>query len=429
MPHSSTGNSPLSNFHFVVFFLFVIFVSDSLPLSAAEPRRVADFETLPFGQPPINYWLGDSQDVIALLQRRIEDEQQDFPFDALSGYLPALLRELKIPVESQLLLYASASPHRSHINAERPRAIYFNDDVSVAWHPGSVLLEFAAQDSHKGTTFYTLTNRADAKPAFHRSSSQVCLGCHGPTNGHWMGAHVPGHLNPSAISDLKVNPRLITTALSHFIPLEERWNNWYVTGLSPQQAHRGNRSTEKLRREMPEGAKQSRYVTDLAADFDTTRYVTDTSDAVAHLIFDHQMFGLNLLTRLSHEHQLDVRSKTEQLAVAYLLLANEAPLEHPVDGKSVYAEWYRRRGPKDDQGRSLYELDLETRLFRHRVSPLVHSRMMQNLPPELKQRLFERLNEVLSGREELAKPYTLPEGDRAETLAVLRATVPDWPRE
>ena len=79
--------------------------------------------------------------------------------------------------------------------------------------------------------------------------------------------------------------------------------------------------------------------------------------------------------------------------------------------------------------RSLYELDLKTRLFRYQASPLLHSRMVQNLPAELKQWLFQRLNAVLTGREEMHESYLLPDGNRTETLEVLRATVPDWPKE
>lgn len=411
------------------FVLFVFFVVHPPSLFSAEPRKVGASHIFPFGEKPIDYWANNSHDPVGRLQRRIEEEKLDFAFDKQFGYLTAILKELEVPVESQLLLHSTGSPHRFEIKPERPRAVYFNDDVSVAWHPGTALLEFASQDSLKGTLFYTLTNREDARPAFHRSTSQICLGCHGPTLGSDLGAYVPGHSLRTFLSDEEIRSYKFGYISSHTLPLDLRWNGRYVTGIVASQPHRGNLTTGehwRLRRDDP---TYYRHVPDLAAEFDTSRYPAQTSDVVAHLVFDHQMLGLNLLTRLSYESQLNVRSKVEQQAIPYLLLADETLLSNPVDGNSAYAERYRQRGPKDEQGRSLYELDLKTRLFRYKISPLIHSRMMQNLPPELKQCLFQRLNAVLTGREEVHQSYTLPGGDRTETLEVLRATVPDWPKE
>lgn len=158
------------------------------------------------------------------------------------------------------------------------------------------------------------------------------------------------------------------------------------------------------------------------------RYLAPTSDAVAHMIFDHQLLGQNLLSRLSNEHLLNLRSKIENMTLRYLLLVDEAPLENPVPGNSDFAKTYQSRGPKDQAGRSLYDLNLKTRLFEHRISPLIHSQMVRNLSPDLRKSLFGRLNALLTGREQL-KGYTIPDADRQATLAVLRGTIPDWPRE
>lgn len=401
-----------------------------LPLPAAEPQLSRVAQDLPFGERPIDYWGTDSQDPLAQLQRRMDDEQLEIPFVDRLGYLPALLKALDIPVESQLLRFNTGSPHRLHIQPERPRAVYFNDDVSVAWYPGAAQVEFAAQDSRKGTLFYTLTNREDAPPRFHRSITQGCLGCHhGPAQSQFTGSLAPGHIIRSELYGDEAQPYKLGTVHSHVLPLEKRWRGWYVTNITAAQRHRGNLSRPDDHREFDADPTYHRLIFSLSEEFDTDRYPTETSDVAAHLVFNHQMLGLNLLNRLSYEHQHDAHSTLERLLIPYLLLADEAPLDNPVAGKSLYAAWYGQRGPQDDQGRSLYELDLQTRLFRHRISPLIHSRMVQNFPPELKQWLFTRLNAVLTGKEELHESYTLPKGDRTETLAVLRATVPDWPRE
>lgn len=438
---------PISNFRFQILILALVVGENSVRSIADERRAVSETEALPFGQRPVDYWGKESHDPVAGLQRRIAAKEVELPFIEQFGYLPAILKELDIPVESQLLTFSSQSPHRHVIRPERPRAVYFNDDVSVSWYPGAVLLEIASHDSQKGTLFYTLVNRQDADLEFYRSGSQTCLGCHhAPGAASATGVAVPGHLVKSFLMVKGERPEgrgkgedevrfplasplsSLAHCRSHALPIEQRWQTWYVTGVSPEQRHLGNLSQTAHQRMKDDDPTYHRVVFDLATDFDTSRYPADTSDIVAHLVFDHQMLGMNLLSRLSYEHQFQVRSKIESMVIRYLLLVDEAPLNKPVLDKSPYAEWYRARGPKNAEGRSLYELDLETRLFRHRISPLVNSRMVQGFPPELKRSLFQRLNAVLTGMETL-DGVSIPEADRQSALAVLRATVQDWPAE
>src|SRR5688572_16914515 len=76
------------------------------------------------------------------------------------GYVPALLRELGVPVESQLLVYSKTSLQQRLITPERPRAIYFNDAVVLGTvHAGVV--EIAVQDAKQGAVFYTLETTDD----------------------------------------------------------------------------------------------------------------------------------------------------------------------------------------------------------------------------------------------------------------------------
>jgi len=395
---------------------FVFFVVSSAFLHAEEPRAISADEMLPFGQKPVDYWNPDSRDLVAALQRRLAAQELTLPFEETFGYLRAVLKELDIPVESQLLRFRSGSPHKTHITAERPRAIYFNDDVAVAWHPGAVLLELAAQDSQKGTLFYTLTNRENVAPEFHRSASQVCLGCHHKAGA--IGPLAPGHFITAQLGE-HAGKYFFGGVKSHASPLELRWEASYITGLNPAQRHRGNLSRPDDTRRHADDPSFHRPIIDLADEFDTDRYLMNTSDAAAHLVFDHQMLGHNLLNRLSYEHQFGVRSNVEDHVVRYLLLADETPLRDPLAGKSRFAERYQKRRP-------LHELDLETRLYRHRLSPLIGSRMVQGFPPELRQRLFSRLNDVLTGKESL-DGYAVSDDDRRAMLAVVKAAVKDWP--
>ncbi|HVW02350.1 MAG TPA: hypothetical protein VHB77_18495 [Planctomycetaceae bacterium] len=379
-------------------------------VGAEEPRKVYVGDALPFDQPPIDYWSADSQDPVAELNRRLEKEQVGLEFSERFGYLPAVLKALDVPVSSQLLRFQSGGLQRN-ISRQRPRAFYFNDDVVVASSAQAEQLELAAQDADKGTLFYTLKNRADAPPRFERSQKMVCLACHNSDGWHHSNIGAPGHIVASGVTIEEARRFPLGGVVTHAMPIEFRWAGQYVSGLERRQKHRG--VTIDLK---PED------------EFESHQYLLGTSDAVAHLVSDHQMFGQHLLSRLSYEHQLHVRSKVELMTVRYLLLADEAPFDHPISGKSEYADWYQARGPKDANGRSLYDLDLKRRTFRYRISPLLQSRMVQGFPPELKTALFRRLNDTLTGREAL-KGYSISDEDRSATLSVLRATVRDWPME
>lgn len=400
----------------------IVALSLSATLQADEPRPVSVNDDLPFGQSPIDYWRRDENNPVVELQRRIEAGDVELPYVEKFGYLPAILKELKVPVESQLLRFFSGSPHKSHITAERPRAMYFNDEVAIAWHPGSVLIEISAQDAQKGILFYTLVNREDAVLEFHRASSQACLGCHNRKTG----VAVPGHFLTAQLGEQAKN-YFFGHVASHSPPLELRWEFRYLTGIKADQRHRGNLSRPEDQRRNADDPTYHRVIFDLADEFDTDRYLTNTSDVAAHLIFDHQMLGQNLLARYSYEFQLHVKSDIEALLVQYLLLAEEAPLDHPLAGKSAYAAWYQAQGEKVEQGRSLHDLDLETRLFRHRISPLIAGRMVENLPSELRRSLIGRLNAVLTGAETL-DGYAISDAERQATVEVFQATVNDWPR-
>jgi hypothetical protein len=352
------------------------------------------------------------------LNRRIRDEELTLDFSDRFGYLPAVLKELDILVSSQLLRSYSFGLDGPSISPQRPLALYFNDDVVVRWFPTSDHLEIAAQDSQKGTLFYTLAYRV-APLRFEQRN--VCMSCHNQDGWLQSGISAPGHIVRSSLNTIEITRFPHGNQMTHTLPIEYRWTERYVTGTSSTLIHRGNRIWMK-------DNPTPRNVINIKDEFDVNRYLTDTSDAVAHLVFDHQMFGLNLLSRISYEHQLNVRSKVEMIAVRYLLLVDEAPLDHPTTGKSDYADWYQSRGPKDAEGRSLFDLDLGSKLFRYRISPLIQSPMVRNLPAELKLSLFRRLNDVLTGKEQL-KGFSIPEADKQSTLSVVRATVPDWPIE
>ena len=101
---------------------------------------------------------------IARLHRVLDSGAVRLDHDPSFGYLNSLLRELNIPVSSQLLVASKTSPNKALISPKNPRALYFNEQVSVAYVPSADLIEVAAADPSLGVVFYTLAQKPEARP-------------------------------------------------------------------------------------------------------------------------------------------------------------------------------------------------------------------------------------------------------------------------
>ena len=96
---------------------------------------------------PIRYSNGTPDNPVARLQARIGEGRVKLAFDPKFGYLPAVLKELSIPVSSQMLTFGKTSLQSDHIGPATPRAIYFNDAVHVGFVKGAnTVLEIAVAD-------------------------------------------------------------------------------------------------------------------------------------------------------------------------------------------------------------------------------------------------------------------------------------------
>ena len=103
-----------------------------------------------FNREPINYGSARPDDAVSRLQARIEKGDATLEHDSEHGYLKALLRELQIPVSSQVLVFSKTSFQPSHISPRAPRALYFNDEAYVGWVQNSPTLEVSAADGKLG---------------------------------------------------------------------------------------------------------------------------------------------------------------------------------------------------------------------------------------------------------------------------------------
>jgi len=381
------------------------------------------------GHPAIGYG-GLTTDRVAVLNAKLRRGEARLEFDARGGYLRSLLEALDIPVESQMAIFSGTSLQARLINSRNPRTIFFNDSVSVAWMAGG-LIEVASLDPRQGAVFYLLPQVAAATPQLFPDTR--CLGCHYST----ATLGIPGFLVrsiPSAIDGM-ILPWLGNYTTDHRSPIDERWGGWYVTGRGAGR-HLGNAPiTDRTIRDV-EVQPANLAVASLDDRFDTRQYLSPLSDIVSLLVFDHQMRMMNLLIRLGweariveHERRPDPATALGPVAaevVDYLLFVDEAPLQ-AVKGTSGFAERFSALGPRDSQGRSLRDLDLERRLMRYPCSYMIYSEAFDALPAAARNAVYQRMWTVLSGADPAAKYARLSTTDRRAVIEILKDTKRDLP--
>src|SRR6185312_336818 len=84
-------------------------------------------------------------------------------------------------------------------------------------------------------------------------------------------------------------------------------------------------------------------------------------------------------------------------------LPDEVPLREPIEGVSTFTQTFPQRGPRDRQGRSLRDFDLQKRLFKYPLSYMIYSEAFDALPEEVRLRVYRRLYDVLTGRDQSDK--------------------------
>jgi hypothetical protein len=365
----------------------------------------------------IAYSTTPPDNAITELNARLQAAKTTLAFDPDSGYLKSVLAALAIPHESQVLAFAQTSLQGKHISRGNPRAIYFRDDVAVAWIRGADLLEMAVQDRKQGTFFYTLRQAADAPPVFTRNDG--CLSCHLT----WETRAVPGPFVQTVFPRRSDEEYANGFTIDHRVPLSERWGGWYVTG---QRVPESMGNIELMQPQMPaSGPARVSAAEALTGSFDGRGYVTMFSDVVALMLLEHQVHATNLITRAGWEHRVaspHVASAVHEL-VDYFLFVDEAPLPHAIKGSSGFAERFAAAGPRDRQGRSLREVDLTDRLMRYPLSYMIYSPGFTGLPAEVKAMARGRIDDILSGRVTSPKYAHLSEATRRAIAEILRETL------
>jgi hypothetical protein len=386
--------------------------------------------------PAIDYNNAPMEDPVAQFERRMQSGQAKLEWDAKGwGYLPSLLKNLGINTDSQILVFSKTSFQASRISPDAPRALYFNDQVAIGSVQGGEVLEIVAQDPKKGMVFYTLDIHKSSNPGFARRD--VCLQCHqSPATmgipGIFIGSVYP---SPSGLPAFKAG----MSATDHRTPFDQRWGGWYVTGTHGSQMHIGNAMAPDASRPGVLELRGSQNVTSLARKFDTRPYLQPTSDLVALMTMEHQTRMTNLMTRVGweariaeYDHKYDVATRdkiqsTIEEMIGYMLFTDESRLREPVEGVSTFTKTFPQRGPRDQKGRSLRDFDLQTRLFKYPLSYMIYTPAFDALPDSVRQVVYRRMYEVLTGKDTSGKFARLTPTDRQAVLEILRDTKTNLP--
>ncbi|MGE3405098.1 MAG: hypothetical protein AB7K63_21100, partial [Vicinamibacterales bacterium] len=236
-------------------------------------------------------------------------------------------------------------------------------------------------------------------------------------------------------------------AVDQRTPYEDRWGGWFVTGAAVPPRHLGNVPVYHVKKGGVRAAVVPKLNT-VSGAVDTTAYLTGHSDVVALLVFNHQTYMTNLITRLNWETRVqdwerlhppapakqaslqadrDPVAATAAELVDHLLFIDEVPLPAKVQGGSGFADAFAAQGPKDAKGRSLREFDLTKRLMKYPCSYLIYAPAFDALPARAKTLVYERLWTVLSGQDADPAYRRLSAADRTAIIEILRDTKPGLP--
>jgi hypothetical protein len=412
----------------------------------ATPSLLAQLE---FERPPIDYTRAEVHDPIAELQQAIDRGETQLEFTSERGYLDSLLEHFQIDPDSQTLVFSKTSFQLRRINPRQPRALYFNHDVYLGWVQNGDVVEIMSVDPQLGPVFYTLEQQNDQPPQFVRDRGQ-CLTCHASSRTQG----IPGPLVRSVFVDRGGQPLLGsgTYTTDHRSPFEERWGGWYVSGKHGSMRHMGNELVQDRREPRSLDREAGANVEDLSTKINVAPYRVPSSDLVALMVLEHQSQMQNFITLANYETRmaehyddvmnralerpLDHVSDSTQRRIASvgdkllkcLLMVDEFSLEDPVQGSTGFSQKFQDQGPQDRRGRSLYHLDLQTRLFRYPCSYMIYTPSFDALPEAVRHYVAERLWKILEGVDEDPTFRHLELKDRRAIQEVLLETKPDlWP--
>lgn len=392
--------------------------------------------------PPLRYSDTASTDPITRLAGELATGTRKIEGETRLDQLRFLLKLLEIPEASQMLVFSKTSKQNDLIHPGNPRCLFFNENAYVGYVPGGDI-EVIAHDPLLGAVFHLIGGGGNGRPVTISRDTSDCLSCHGTARTE----SVPGVLVRSVFPDPagQVLLPLGTFQIDHTSPVRERWGGYYVTGKS-SLPHLGNLTyQDSNERSFPE---KSPELPTLEGKIDVSKYPRPTSDIVALMVLEHQCLVHNLLASAAMNYRrihwlqksLDATADPDLGAagkhaddaarkiVDALLFENEAELgENGIEGDPAFQEAFTGRFPKSKNGRSLADFQLNDRLFKHRCSYMVYSKVFESLPPRVKSSVLSRLKSALESEPSPTSHPKIKSSERHKIAGILQETLPSWP--
>jgi len=388
---------------------------------------------------PIHYSESKPNNAVSELAKK-EFKPKDVAYNDLD-FLKSVLKELNVPVDSQLLVYSKTSLQKKRIFPRYPRALYFSDSTYVGYVPGGHV-EVITHDAELGLVFYLINpdrvnpDKAGSDPKFgyNVKRRKDCLSCHVSSKTR----DVPGLFIRSVETDDQ--GEMDFKQESHFVddetPLEDRWGGWYVTGNWSGISHMGNDFNGESKLEKLDSLKDK---------IEASRYLKDTSDIAALLVLEHQCKihtilveskmhyqraihlenALRLMGSIDEKNSSSMRTakrSTEEI-VESLLFCHEAEIEgYGIEGDEAFEKAFTAQAKLSKSGKHLRKLRLYGRLFKYRCSYMIHSEAFLALPELIRKLTFQRIHEILTA-ESAPKGYEhLKSKEKKAILEILLET-------
>lgn len=396
---------------------------------AAETKelRVIDFRSAPH-----SYLEHKPRDRFAALQEKIQKGEAKIDTSSDKAFLKSMLDELNIPVTSQIMVFSASSLQSEIINPRNPRALYFNEDTYLGWVPGG-LLEIIAADPEMGPIFYVFGRMRPGGPMPDVQRSTKCMNCHaGNATRRLPGLIAESLLVSQAGSSLETFRRDVQ---GHQIPLESRFGGWHLTGQHNISNHKANVMG------IPQGGKNTISPVEPGQYSDLSLHLLPTSDILPHLIHEHQIgfenrlvYAIYTVRQLKHENKgfmsaaakTEIEERAEEMA-RYITFADEAKFPAKgINGDAAYAEDFLRERKITKAGLSLKDLDMKTRIFKHRCSYMLYTDTWKEAPKEFKERVYYHMALYLRDQPD-AQHAHIPQAERLAIRSILKETMNDLP--
>jgi hypothetical protein len=403
-----------------------------LGVAAMSSARAEEARKFGIYNPIHGYFTTPTSDRFAKLREDLAAGRRQLDASGELPLLRSLLKELEVPVSSQMLVYSVTSLQKRLISPRRPRALFFNDDTYVGFVPGGQM-EVISTDPHLGEIYY-IFDRFDGGAAVPRVvRSTECFNCHSP---RYM-ENIPGLVVESVIPGITGGgERAFRRQQSgHGVPMEERFGGWHLTGVGEGWP----RLWANLLIDYRDGHAIERPIA-LGELTNIRNYPRPTSDLLPQLLQEHQVGFVDralqaayrtreLLNEPGPGPELD--RQVEELArpiVRYLLFADEVRLPAPVQGEADFKVAFLSNRRAASSGAALKDFDLKTRLFQYRCSYMIYTPTFSGLPAPLKSAVVRQLRAALAEKGGAAEYAYLPAAEKRVIRGILAETVAEFGR-